>query len=70
MENSSNLADTVRSAVLHNPHVDPVDIHFEADAGRVVIRGKVRSYFAKQMAQEAARKVTGVTQIENELNVV
>ena len=44
-------------------------MRFEAAEGRVVLRGIVKSYFHKQMAQEIVRRVEGVGQIENQLEV-
>ena len=41
----------------------------EAADGHVVLKGHVRSYFQKQMAQEAIRRVDGVQRIENMLEV-
>jgi osmotically-inducible protein OsmY len=35
----------------------------------VILRGVVRSYFQKQMAQEAVRRISGVEEIHNELEV-
>jgi osmotically-inducible protein OsmY len=44
-------------------------LRFETEQGRVVLKGVVRSFFQKQMAQEALRRVDGVEQIFNELEV-
>jgi osmotically-inducible protein OsmY len=44
-------------------------ISLEAEAGRVVLRGVVQSYFQKQMAQEVIRRVDGVHQVDNQLEV-
>jgi len=40
-------------------------LDYEVLAGRVIIRGVVRSYYLKQMAQEAVRQVPGVKGIRN-----
>ena len=40
-----------------------------ADSGIVVLTGKVNSFFQKQMAQEAIRRVDGVEKIDNQLEV-
>lgn len=37
--------------------------------GYLTIRGAVKSYFEKQLAQEAVRQLPGVSRIHNELNV-
>lgn len=63
------LSDRIRDALLTNPHV-PIDlVRVETADGRVVLKGNVRSFFQKQMAQEAIRRVDGVEQIDNLLQV-
>jgi osmotically-inducible protein OsmY len=44
-------------------------VSVEAADGRVVLKGNVRSFFQKQMAQEAIRRIDGVQRIENLLEV-
>jgi osmotically-inducible protein OsmY len=41
----------------------------ETADGRVTLKGNVRSFFQKQMAQEAVRRVDGVERIDNLLEV-
>jgi osmotically-inducible protein OsmY len=51
-------------------HISPAGpCAFETQQGRVVLKGMVRSYFQKQMAQEAIRRLDGVQEIQNELQV-
>ena len=38
--------------------------------GVLILRGKVPSYYEKQLAQEAVRKIDGVRQIVNEIEVL
>jgi len=45
------------------------DIRCTMDAGTVVLRGCVPSFFMKQLAQEAVRKTEGVRAVVNELEV-
>ncbi len=63
------LDDRVETAILTSPFVRHRQLRFETQEGRVVLRGKVGSYFQKQMAQEAVRGVDGVQTIENCLEV-
>lgn len=63
------LEDRVLTALNRNPHIPGRSLRFETDSGRVTLRGVVRSYFQKQMAQEAIRRVDGVDEICNELEV-
>ena len=66
---SHPLTQQIYNAVVHNPHVNHRKMHFRAESGRVTIRGTVHSFFEKQMAQEALRKIEGVRAIENQLEV-
>lgn len=63
------LATRIASAIRTNPHVGRRNLRFETDHGRVVLRGTVGTYYQKQMAQEALRRLEGVEQIENHLEV-
>ena len=53
-----------------NPYLSNRKLRFEASEGRVTLKGKVRTYFQKQMAQEMLRDVEGVASIENDLEVI
>ena len=63
------LDDKVLTALERNPYISRQSLRFETFEGRVTLRGVVRSYFQKQMAQEALRHVDGVQEIANELEV-
>ena len=63
------LEDRVLTALEQNPYVSRRNLRFEAAEGRVILRGRVASYFQKQMAQEALREVEGIDEIANELEV-
>jgi len=63
------LADRVFTALVRSPHVPHDALQFQTEEGRVILRGVVRSFFQKQMAQEALRRVDGVHEISNELEV-
>ena len=64
------LDDKVLAALEQNPHLAGRSLRFEAEQGRVTLRGTVHSYYQKQMAQEALREIDGIAQIYNELEVV
>ena len=68
-EQQSTLAERVDSAIGASPYLFGRKLRLETDGGRVVLRGQVNTYFQKQMAQEALRRVDGVTEIENRLEV-
>jgi osmotically-inducible protein OsmY len=66
----TNFAERVEVAVQSSPHLWGRKLRIETEAGRVVLHGTVGTYFQKQMAQEALRRVDGVQAIENRLVVV
>lgn len=63
------LDHKVHSILKANPYFSGRSLRFETESGRVTLRGVVRSYFQKQMAQEALRHVEGIDEIQNELEV-
>ena len=63
------LNDKVFTALERNPHVVGRRLCFRTERGRVTLEGQVRSYYQKQMAQEAIRYLDGVDEISNELEV-
>jgi osmotically-inducible protein OsmY len=63
------LDHRVLTALEQNPHVARRNLRFETEQGRVTLRGVVDTYYQKQMAQEAIRRVEGVREIANELEV-
>ena len=65
----NSLDSLISSAIEGHPHLKRRNLRFEAQQGRVVLRGVVSSYYQKQMAQEAVRRLEGVDQVENQLEV-
>jgi osmotically-inducible protein OsmY len=63
------LAHRVQDAINQNPYLSRRELSCEALDGRVVLRGRVRSFFQKQMAQESVRYLEGIVSIENYLEV-
>ena len=66
---SRPLFERIHDALTTNPHVPNQLVRVEAEEGRIVLKGNVTSFFQKQMAQEAVRRVDGVQQIDNLLQV-
>ncbi len=67
---SRPLFERIHEALTMNPHVPSRRrVQVEAADGHVVLKGNVRSFFEKQMAQEAIRRIDGVQMIENQLEV-
>ncbi|MGE0608034.1 MAG: BON domain-containing protein [Pirellulales bacterium] len=63
------LENLVSETLGQHPHLNRRWLRFETDAGRVTLKGTVSSYYQKQMAQEAVRRVHGVCAVENQLQV-
>jgi len=65
----STVEHQVARALEQSPHLVNRNLRFEMSEGRVTLRGVVRSYYQKQMAQETLRRVQGISTIENQLEV-
>ncbi len=65
----TNLTQRLDNAITQNPHLVGRELKCDAESGTVVLHGTVKSYFQKQMAQEAVRHVDGVQWIDNQLEV-
>ena len=63
------LQERIENALTSNPYVPGKRVRCRTDRGQVTLSGMVSSYFQKQMAQEAVRRLDGVRQIENLLEV-
>ena len=65
----SELHGRVRDALVRSPHFSTRRVGVRVDRGDVVLTGSVTSWYHKQVAQEAVRRVTGVEGVRNELCV-
>lgn len=63
------LEERVQDAIDHNPYLAKKNLRCETSEGHVVLRGTVRSFFQKQMAQESVKQLDGIRSIENRLEV-
>lgn len=63
------LYDQVHGALSTSPYLASHQLHIHTSDGHVRLEGTVRSFFQKQMAQELVRRVDGVEQVENQLQV-
>jgi osmotically-inducible protein OsmY len=64
-----SLMERVNVAIHTSPYFSGRKVQSATEGSRVVLQGTVATYFQKQMAQEIARRVEGVEQIENCLEV-
>ena len=61
--------ERVQSALTGQAGVPQRNLRFEASEGCVTLHGTVHSYYQKQMAQEALRRLEGVQTIDNKIEV-
>jgi osmotically-inducible protein OsmY len=67
---SHEVRDLVRGVLARSPYFNGREVRVEFDRQEVILRGAVRSYYHKQVAQESVRRIGGVGAIRNELEVV
>jgi len=65
----AQLVDRARTALASSPHLSRKRLRLEARQGRLTLQGVVDSYYQKQMAQEALRRIDDEAVIENLLEV-
>jgi osmotically-inducible protein OsmY len=66
----SDLREIVESALSRSSALSGRNLRFEVHEDGVVLRGVVRSYYHKQLAQESLKSISGVSRITNELEVI
>ena|GEM_PF-3401388 len=64
------LRNTVEAALARSACLAGKNLRFEVHEDGVVLRGVVRSYYLKQLAQESLKAISGVRHIQNEIEVV
>lgn len=64
-----DLTHRVDSAIRQNPHLTGHQVFCQHEQGIVVLHGRVKSFFQKQMAQETLKRLDGVEKVINELEV-
>ena len=65
----SDVKTRIEEALKRSAEVDASHITVEADRGKIVLRGKVRSWAERQEAERAAWRAPGVTMVENKITV-
>ena len=63
------LLHRVDSAIRRNRHLNGHQVFCQEESGIVVLHGRVKSFFQKQMAQESLKRLEGVEKVINELEV-
>ena len=64
------VAQAATDRLRENPHWPVRRVLCECDEGRLFLRGRLSTFFHKQLAQEAVADVDGVTQVINEIEVI
>ena len=62
-------AELIETLFQHAPQLSARSIEWRLEEGTLVLRGRVTSFYQKQLAQHAARRLPGVERIVNELEV-
>lgn len=68
-DESTRVAGEVARAISATGRFSRSHLDVSVSGGVVTLRGRVSSYYEKQMAQTAALTVAGVCQLQNELDV-
>jgi osmotically-inducible protein OsmY len=69
LRRSGEVARTAKDHLKRTPYRAIRDVSCECDHGVLVLRGRLTSYYHKQLAQEAVSRLDGVTQVVNEIEV-
>lgn len=67
---SQELHKRAEARLRHSGYLALRDVTCEADQGVVILRGKVRSHYLKQVAQALAHGVEGVRGLVNQIEVL
>ena len=66
---NSPLLYRLDKALRNHPHLNRQPVFVERQEDKLIVRGTVRSFFHKQVIQEAIRKVDGEAEIKNLVEV-
>lgn len=65
-----SLRDLVHTTLARSSYFMGTNLEVEIDDEQIVLKGVVRTYYQKQVAQESIRTIQGVKNIRNELQVL
>lgn len=63
------LAEKVELALRRSPLASKRTMRADSRGGQVTLSGRVPTFYQKQLAQEIVRRIDGVDQVENQLEV-
>jgi osmotically-inducible protein OsmY len=64
------LAEAAKERLRKTPYLAVRNVSCECDRGVLFLRGRLPTFYQKQLTQEAVAGLTGVTQVVNETEVV
>jgi osmotically-inducible protein OsmY len=65
----SNIQEEIKKALEHSADLEAEGIRVQVDGHVVQLKGRVHSYMEKDLAEKAAYKVSGVTDVQNDIVV-
>ncbi len=66
---TTNIAEAAMECLRCSPHKAFTGVSCDCEQGVLLLRGRVSSFYHKQVAQEAVARVNGVTQVVNTIEV-
>ncbi|MFZ1932552.1 MAG: BON domain-containing protein [Thermoguttaceae bacterium] len=66
----NDLMDIARGRLCNSPYLAIRSVSCDFENGVLLLRGRLRSFHHKQLAQEAVRPLAGVGQIVNAIEVI
>ena len=67
---SAHVTTLAQQRLERSPYVTVRNVSCECEDGVLFLRGRLPSYYQKQLAQEAVAELEGVTQIVNQTEVI
>ena len=67
---SDKVTRLAQQRLRKSPYVTVRSVSCEYEAGVLFLRGRLASYYQKQLAQEAVAELEGVTQVVNQTEVI
>ncbi len=65
-----DVTERARERLRQSPHLSVRSVSCEFDRGVLRLRGRLSSFYHKQLAQEAVARLSGVREVVNEVAVV
>jgi osmotically-inducible protein OsmY len=65
-----DVTERARERLRQSPHLSVRSVSCEFDRGVLRLRGRLSSFYHKQLAQEAVARLSGVMEVVNEVAVV